>query len=68
MVSNVIQNSKDNGKAKSSKNKKEPSPKISISEPKSSQDLCKIIKQISTQPNWNKSLAERFTNIITNPK
>lgn len=68
MINNITQNPKDNSKKKSSKDKKEPSPKINISEPKSSQDLCEAVKQISIQPTWNKSLAERFTAIILNPK
>lgn len=68
MVNNITQNSKDNSKKKSSKGKKEPSFQINISEPKSSQDLCEAVKQISIQPTWNKSLAERFTAIIANSK
>ena len=68
MVNNITQNLKDSSNKKSSKNKKEPSPKINIIEPKSSQDLCEAVKQISNQTSWNKSLAERFTAIILNPK
>ena len=68
MINNIAQNPKDNSKKKSSKDKKEPSPQININQPKSSQDLCEAVKQISIQPSWNKSLAERFTAIILNPK
>jgi hypothetical protein len=45
------------------------SPKASypVKEPRSAQELCEQLKQLTQQPNWKSEIAERFVSLIVNP-
>lgn len=38
-----------------------------VKEPRSAQELCEQLKQLSQQPNWKSETAERFVSLIVNP-